>query len=321
MSARPSTAICIRESPKVSVFMTVYNAAPYLRAAVDSIVTQTFEDWELIVVENGSTDESPRILASYADQRIKVSWQSQNIGRTRALRHAFDLARGTYFAVLDADDVSHPERLAKQAAYLDEHSEVVLVGTWVRLIDEDGKALVDHPGWTPTTNARELLESLAWANPFVHSSAMYRGAVASEVGGYPDDLAHAQDGGLWLRLAQRGELAMIADYMCQYRVVSHGMTQAREYRAIVARDRLVLLRYARRHLNLGKDGLRRNRDEIVITEIKYGLAQIQGGSMIEGLFIIILAALRNPLSLLRNRVVHAQFINPIKTAFSRGAMQ
>jgi glycosyltransferase involved in cell wall biosynthesis len=294
----------VDKSPRVSVLMTVYNAAPYLRAALDSIVNQTSGDWELVVVENGSTDESPGILASYADPRIRIQWLRENIGRTPALRQAFDMARGEYFAVLDADDVSHPERLATQVAYLDAHPDVVLVGTWALLIDEQGEVL---DRLAPTTDARQLYENLGWANPIVHSSVMYRAGVASELGGYSEDLPYAQDYGLWLRLAQRGEVAMIAEYLCEQRVRSNGLTQGKGSRIDVARDCVALHRYARRHLALERNALRRNRDEIMIAEVKYGVALIRNRRPVAGCHAIGLALLRNPLGLLCNRVIRRQF--------------
>src|SRR3972149_9086486 len=104
--------------PMVSVLMTIYNAEPYLRAAIDSLISQTFPDWELIAVENGSTDGSLSVLKDYADPRVRVFQQKKNIGRTPALRFAFDQARGDYVAVLDADDISSPDRLARQVAFL-----------------------------------------------------------------------------------------------------------------------------------------------------------------------------------------------------------
>ena len=109
------------KEPRVSVLMTIYNAEPYLKEAIDSIVAQTFGEWELIAIENGSSDGSRAILDSYQDERIRCFCLPENIGRTPALRYAFEQAGGEYIAVLDADDVSHPERFKKQVEYLDQH--------------------------------------------------------------------------------------------------------------------------------------------------------------------------------------------------------
>jgi glycosyltransferase involved in cell wall biosynthesis len=289
----------VAEPPRVSVLMTVYNAAPYLREAIDSVLHQTFGDWELIVIENGSTDVSPDIVRSYADSRIRVVPLLENIGRTPALREAFGMARGEYLAVLDADDRSLRDRLSAQVAYLDAHPDVVLVGTWARHIDEKGDVVGD---WRTPTEAPALTAWFAWGNPFVHSSVMYRRAAAEEVGGYPADLPYAQDLGLWLRLADRGRLAVIDNYLCERRVSSKSLTRRRDFRLDVVRDILATLAYARAHLVLGKEGLRRNREETFITKVKLGVAMMRGGRIPGGCRVLAGAIVENPIGLFRNRV-------------------
>lgn len=290
------------ERPRVSVLMTLYNAAPFLRAAIDSILAQTFVDWELIVVENGSTDESPLILASYHDPRIRVIPVRTNMGRTPALRYAFDLARAEYIAVLDADDVAEPTRFAKQVAFLDEHREVSVVGSWARQINAEG-AEIGH--WTPPTDAVALLDQLGHENPIVHSSAMYRAALAAAVGGYPLELAYAQDCGLWLRLAQRGPLSIIGEYLCRHRIVATSMTRSNGARILVARDSVTLLAYAGEHLPLTPAGRRRWRDETAVAASRYAIALARAGRVTEGARIMIGALARHPLAFLWNRVYSA----------------
>ena len=168
--------------PRVSVLMTIYNAAPYLRQSLDSLLGQTFEDWELIAIENGSSDSSPGILASYKDPRIGVFAVATNMGRTGGLRYAFKRARGKYIAVLDADDLSHRERLAAQVVRLDAEPDLGLLGTWAEVIDGAGVRL---RAWEPPVGTAELHDRLGWENPIVHSSAMYRRALAEAAGGYP----------------------------------------------------------------------------------------------------------------------------------------
>ena len=286
--------------PQVSVLMTIYNAAPYLEIALQSVLAQTFESWELIAIENGSTDESLAILDSFDDPRFKVFPLRENIGRTPALRRAFDMAQGEYSAVLDADDVSYPHRLARQVAFLQENPEVVLVGSWARLIDEHGSELGTV---SPPAGHDALYQNLGSENPFIHSSSMYRSESASLVGGYPEHLIHAQDCGLWLRLAQQGRLGMIQEVLCDQRVLSGSMTGGIAHRLDVARDWLALLTDARDHLSLGPTAIRRNRDEILIARVKYALALVSEGYKVEGIKVLGFAALANPIGLFRNRVV------------------
>jgi glycosyltransferase involved in cell wall biosynthesis len=287
------------DTPRVSVLMTVYNAAPWLREAVDSIVAQTFTDWELVAVENGSSDASPQILASYADPRIRVITVRDNMGRTPALRHAFDLARGEYFAVLDADDVAAPTRLAKQVAYLDANPDVSLVGTWTRRIDGEGR---DVGRWEFPTDPAALRDQLGFANPIVHSAAMYRAALAREVGGYPAEYPYAQDSGLWLRLCEQGGVGMIPEYLSTHRTLAGGMTRSKESRVIVARDLLALLEYAGARLPLSPSARRRNREERTIAALRYAIALIRAGRPRPGVAVLARAIVSDPATVLWNRV-------------------
>ncbi len=129
------------ENPKVSVIMSVYNGDKYLREAIESILNQTFTDFEFIIVNDGSTDNSLEIIESYDDERIKTINNKKNIGLTKSLNKALKFAKGKYIARQDADDVSLPNRFEKQVEYLDSHPEVALVGTSVYLIDENGKII------------------------------------------------------------------------------------------------------------------------------------------------------------------------------------
>jgi glycosyltransferase involved in cell wall biosynthesis len=165
--------------PKVSVLMTVFNAEPYLKEAIDSVIKQNFYDWELIAVENGSTDRSPEILRHYKDERVRQFFLPKNIGRTLALNYALEQAQGEYIAVLDADDVSNPDRFTKQVAYLDQHPETSVVGAWAMHINARGEEV---GRFTPPINEHDLYDMVGWMNPFVHSSIMYRGEEAKKLG-------------------------------------------------------------------------------------------------------------------------------------------
>jgi glycosyltransferase involved in cell wall biosynthesis len=292
----------MRDASRVSVLMTVYNAGPWLREAVDSLLAQTYVDWELIAIQNGSTDVSADILAGYDDPRIRVIAVRENMGRTPALRHAFDLAHGEYIAVLDADDVSLPGRLAKQVEYLDARPDVVLVGGWAERIDGEGNRIGDY---TPPADERELYDRFGWQNPVVHSAAMYRANEARAVGGYPADLPFAQDLGLWLRLAERGRIGMIGEYLARHRTIPSSMTLGKASRPIVAKDTLELLVYARRHLALSPHASRRSREEITIAAFRYALALAGTGRLVDGLAMLGRAALLNPRAVLWNRVYRA----------------
>src|SRR4051794_29608800 len=120
--------------PKVTVLLAVYNGERYLREAIDSILGQTFQDFEFLIINDGSTDSTREIILSYHDPRIRLVDNEDNIGQTRSLNRGLALAAGQFVARQDADDISEPERLASQVAFLEIHPEVVLLGTWYRKI-------------------------------------------------------------------------------------------------------------------------------------------------------------------------------------------
>ena len=287
------------DAPRVSVLMTVFNAAPWLREAVDSVVHQTHTDWELVAIENGCTDDSPSILTSYADPRLRVISVRENMGRTPALRHAFGLARGEYIAVLDADDVADPARFAKQVTFLDANPAVTVVGSWTTRIDGLGQ---EFGLFTPPTDSAVLLDHLGYENPIVHSSAMYRAAVARAVGGYPAEHPYAQDCGLWLRLAERGPIAMIAECLASHRSLPGSMTRSKESQVMVALDNLALLEYACVHLPLSRVAQRRNREERTIAACRLGVALLRTGQHGDGLAYLLSALRSDPAGVLWNRV-------------------
>ena len=289
-------------APRISVLMTVYNGAAYLAQSIDSLLSQTFIDWELILVENGSSDASPAIIERYHDTRIRRFEFSKNIGRTPALRYAFEQARGEYIAVLDADDIALPERLAKQVAYLDAHQRVVLLGAWADFIDERGAKTGE---WRPPTDSQQLIASLGSLNPIVHSSAMFRTAVAREVGGYPADVPYSQDFALWLELAQRGEFAMLSECLCEFRIQSGSMSRAPVHRVEVTQDLLRMMIRAGQRLSLQGEGLRSNREEIAIARLRYATALARSRKFGRAASVIAGALLADPLRLLNNRVTRA----------------
>ena len=277
--------------------MTIYNAGPYLKEAVDSLLDQSFNDWELIAVENGSSDESLRVLDEYQDNRIRIFALSENIGRTPALRFAFEQARGEFIAVLDSDDISSPDRFNLEVTFLDLHPEVVLVGTWGQYINESSNAFST---WEPSFNIEELHDCLGWMNPIIHSSAMYRMSKAREIGGYPEEFVYAQDYGLIIALAKIGKLAVIPELLCQFRVTDTSMSHSAEYSLSAATEVKMLYQRALKTLSLSTVARRRNKRVTAIYDIKIGVALIRKKMFVEGFKSLIKGVVDDPTALLVN---------------------
>jgi glycosyltransferase involved in cell wall biosynthesis len=188
----------------VSVIMTVHNGLPYVEEAVDSVLGQEFDSFELVVVDDGSTDGTADVLAGRADPRLRLVRRSHQ-GRVAALNHALQLATGRYVANLDADDVALPGRLAVPARYLDDHPEVAAVGAAVQPFV--GEAAPRRPRTLPRSD-RAIRWTFLLRNPVFHSSATFWAAAVAAVGGY--DPAYAgglQDVDLLLRLGRHHRLA------------------------------------------------------------------------------------------------------------------
>jgi GT2 family glycosyltransferase len=212
----------MRVQVKVSVLLAVHNGADYLQAALESVIAQTFRSWELIVVDDGSTDDTPTILTQYARRRERMHVLRQtNSGQTRALNAGLAMATGEYIARLDADDVMLPSRLEQQVSYLDAHPEVVLLGSAAKLIDGSGQPLCTY---TPPCEDWPLRQVLIRENPFVHPSVLMRAVALRSLQGYDERFRICQDYDLWFRLAQMGAIANLAAPLTQLRVHLQKMT-------------------------------------------------------------------------------------------------
>ena len=202
----------------VSVIMPVYNCEEYVGEAIESILSQTFTEFEFIIVDDGSTDETASIVRTYAglDSRI-VLITTEHIGCTAALNRGLSIARGEYIARMDGDDIALPKRFATQVAYMRANSDCVAVGCRVLLIDSEGDPLCF---WEPLLEShREIeaafLEGRGGAIP--HPGAMMRHSTLRAVGGYREEFAAAQDVDLFLRLGEHGLLANITELGLKYR--------------------------------------------------------------------------------------------------------
>ncbi|MFO0921649.1 MAG: glycosyltransferase family 2 protein [Pirellulales bacterium] len=203
--------------PRVSIVVPVYNAAPFLVDAMASMVTQTMEDWEMIAVDDGSTDESPAILAWFAkiDPRIRVLRQ-ENQGIVAALNHGCKEARAPWICRMDADDLSHPERLARQSLFAEANPACVAFGGSLVEIDPRSRPLGFRG--LPTTHAA-IVERLQAGKPgLYHPTTWILKEAFDSVGGYRPEYQWVEDHDLWLRLSQIGELGNLDRTILYYRL-------------------------------------------------------------------------------------------------------
>jgi glycosyltransferase involved in cell wall biosynthesis len=204
-------------SPRVTVLMAVFNGAEFVRAAIDSILAQSFADFEFLIVDDGSSDDTQAVLASYEDERLRIVRNPQNVGLTRSLNIGIARARGEYIARQDADDLSHVRRLERQIAHLDAHQGVVVLGTQARYFRTAGTADESVLWWKITDSALLRLQSV-FTSPFFHTSVMFRTAdVRDGFGGYSEEYRTSQDFELWSRLMTSSQGANLAEYLVDQR--------------------------------------------------------------------------------------------------------
>ncbi len=194
--------------------MASHNGERFLKEALDSIGSQEFEDFELMVLDDGSTDRTAEILPSSKDARLRVLPQSR-AGLTRSLIRGLSAARGEYVARQDADDLSLPQRLKKQAAFLDAHPEVALVGSGVTAIAASGQILRDYI--YPSEHERLVAELERLLTPLPHTTIFFRRRAVLECGGYRALFEKAKDYDLHLRLVEKHRLASIPEPLCRLR--------------------------------------------------------------------------------------------------------
>lgn len=222
-------------APQVSVVLSVRNGAGDLPRAVASILQQTFTDFELIAINNGSTDGTGEVLDRLNDPRVRVVHQ-EDMGLAGALNRGIGLARGQYIARQDHDDLALPSRLARQVAFMEANPRCALLGTRaeIRTGDRPAFRFHDHP-----TGDASLRFELLFNNPFVHSSAMLRKSAVEAAGGYSTDPMRQppEDYELWSRLARRWEIANLPERLTVYRETAGSMS--RTHRPFL--DKLVLI--------------------------------------------------------------------------------
>ncbi|MBO1073271.1 glycosyltransferase family 2 protein [Roseomonas marmotae] len=200
-------------APRVSVLMAVHNGARHIRESIESLLAQSFTDFELVVVDDASTDGTRQILAGIGDPRLRVIHAERNLGAAGARNLGFSLCRGEYLAILDHDDLCRPERLAVQVAFLDRHPGIVLVGSEIRILENGRLRQTDHaPGSTPLL----LRWMLHVDNPLTFSSVMLRADAIRTLGVFLRP-GLSEDFDLYHRLLPLGGVARLDEVLTIYR--------------------------------------------------------------------------------------------------------
>jgi GT2 family glycosyltransferase len=211
--------------PLVSVVMVACNVDRFLAESVESILAQTFSNFEFVIVDYGSADSSKNIISCYAekDPRVRMH-QIPQCGLGDARNAACSLARGRYIALMDADDVALPQRLQLEVAFMEKHPSVGLLGGGVQWINAEGRAL--YISCYPTDDI-ELRKAMVTCSPFWQPTVLLRREVFVRTGGYRDAFAPAEDYDLWLRVTEHCRCANLEDVVLKYRIHPHQVSLRR----------------------------------------------------------------------------------------------
>ncbi|MEW6068099.1 MAG: glycosyltransferase family 2 protein [Nitrospirota bacterium] len=202
--------------PKVSIIMAVYNEERYVQKAIESILNQSFNDFEFIIINDNSTDNTAEILNQYNDKRIIIINNLENVGRAKSRNLAIKASKGNYIAIMDADDISMPNRIEKQVQFMEKNENIAILGTDYYSIDELGRRT--HAKLKRPHTAEEIKKSIFLFNPFIHSTLMIRRWVIEEMGGYDERFELAQDYELSLRILSRYEGYNLLEELVAFRI-------------------------------------------------------------------------------------------------------
>ncbi|MFP4098957.1 MAG: glycosyltransferase family 2 protein [Alphaproteobacteria bacterium] len=201
--------------PDISVLMSVYNGERFLKQAIESILAQSFSNFEFIIINDGSTDQSGEMIKSYEEKDRRIVFIDQdNQGLIAALNTGIDVANADLIARMDADDIAHPERLAKQYAYMQEHQNTLALGSAVNVIDDQGIEKL-HVTYPVKEDVKHYL--INQGSPLAHPATMFRKVAVQSLGGYRKAYKHAEDYDLWLRLSKQGDIDNLNEPLLQYR--------------------------------------------------------------------------------------------------------
>lgn len=241
-------------APAISIVMPFYNAAPFLAEAVKSMLNQTFSDFEFIIINDGSTDGSEKIIQSFSDKRIKYILNPENMGLVYSLNKGLEAAEGALIARMDGDDISLPDRLKRQYEYLRMHPDADLVASQVQLINENGQ----HTGfWKEDreNSSPELIrEYLAINNCIAHPTILAKAGIIKKLG-YRAAQGQAEDYDLWLRWISAGKtIHKVNEVLLQHRILPNSFTRKRQknvfYKLAATKIRFATHELGQLHVNL-----------------------------------------------------------------------
>lgn len=280
-------------TPNLSIIMTVYNGEAFLQETLDGIFAQTYTDFELVVVNNGSTDGTQAILDRVFDRRLRVIQAPSHGTFCNGIRQAYQNVRGRYIAVQDADDVPLLDRFAKQISAFEGAPNVAIVCSAYQEIDAEGSEITVR---CPPTGQQQLIDAFQSNNPLAHSSYMFRWIAADQVQGYPHEYAYGPDFGLVIRMLKKGwDIKVLKDVLMKLRVHPGQTSILPKFSVVRAHDALHLFEEAAELEGVSDHARLIGSKHLSKCRLLYGLTLFDDGARGEGLKHVLVGLVRHPL--------------------------
>ena len=228
------------KEPLVSVIMAAKNVEKYISEAIDSVINQTYKNWELIIVDDGSNDTTLSIINDYTknDSRIKIIHNEKSVGQAFARNTAVKNSSGDFLAILDADDIAMPDRITEQVHFLENNPNVSAIGGHAEIIDDNGKSLGIK---RKALNIDAIRFSLLLQNQFIHSTMMIRRGVFNKFGGYDNNFIYAEDYDLWSKIIEKNIVLNIDKVVSKFRIQPGSVTKMKDTQIIQLKNNMVVV--------------------------------------------------------------------------------
>ena len=234
-------------SDKVSVLMTNYNTAPYLDRSITSIINQTYKNFELIIIDDGSQDGSKKIINKYKNKKIKKFFFKKNIGRINALKFAIKKSSGNYIAILDSDDTSNTNRLSTQMQFFKKRKELMLLASRVNFINEKNKKLFSYPERNDAINFDEVIH---FRNIFPFSTVIFRKELLKKVSLFSKKIKYAFDYDFIMRVKKRYKIYLIPKILGNFTKRENSLTYCKSFSNQRSSDLINILKFSKNNFNL-----------------------------------------------------------------------
>lgn len=281
----------MKNGSKVSVLMNCYNSELYIKESVQSLIDQTYKDWELIVWDDASIDSTINIIQSFNDNRIKIYKNDAHCGLCLGRIRAQKFLKGEYISILDSDDIYEKDKLKNQIQAFNIDPNLSLVTSWYSKINENGKELKKIKF---SKNLSKIKNELFGDNIFAHSSIMYKRSEAEKVGWYSDKLEYSQDYDLTIKLLQNNPFCIVENYLVKIRDSASSMTRKLSLQGLIIKEHLEILNYLKDNFALNSKQKKINKKNIKIVNFKILIYNFQKSPNIQKLFNIFLLLMGRP---------------------------